>query len=204
MNALPAGYGGPSFRDPSQYGTPNTRIDHNVSTRIHGHSNQNVADMSNCYNNTINIGTNDESSRVEAWLSPLEPRRRHQDVSNRRLNGVGDWVLQRNEFESWRNSQDGSLNPTLRCYGGQGVGKTYIRYKIIFQKPSTMLTSDKTSSLVIDTLCEQAQGHNFAVLFLYCDYQAQKDQSAVNMIGGLLRQVISRGMGIPGEIQKGI
>ena len=48
-------------------------------------------------------------------------------------------------------------------------------------------TSDKTSSLVIDALCEQAQGHNLAVLFLYCDYQVQKDKSAANMLSGLLR-----------------
>jgi len=202
MNTLPAGYGGPGPSDPSQYGTANARIDHNVSARIYGHSNQNVGNMSNYYNNTINVGVNEELSRIAAWLSPLEPGRRHQDVSNRRLDGVGDWVLQRNEFESWRNSQDGSPNPTLRCYGDQGVGKTYIRYEMTLQELSTMLTSDKTSSLVIDTLCEQAQGQNIAVLFFYCDYQAQKGQSAVNMIGGLLRQVISGGAGIPGEIQR--
>lgn len=95
-----------------------------MSTRIHGHSNKNAANAKLLqYNNTINVGTNEESSRVEAWLSPLEPGRRDQDVSNRRLDGVGDWVLQRHEFESWRNSQDGSLNPILRCNGGQGLAR---------------------------------------------------------------------------------
>jgi len=64
-----------------------------------------------------------------------------------------------------------------------------------------MLTRDYNSSLVIDTLCDQAYGHNIAVLSLYCDYQAQKDQSAVNMIGGLLRQVALGPAGIVGEIQ---
>jgi len=64
-----------------------------------------------------------------------------------------------------------------------------------------ILTSNKISSLVIDTLCEQTQGQNIAVLFLYCDYQAQKDRPAVNIIGGLLRQVISGGAGIPGGVQ---
>ena len=64
-----------------------------------------------------------------------------------------------------------------------------------------MLTNGKISSLVIDTLCEQAQGHNIAVLFLYCDYQARKDQSAVNMVGGLLRQVVLGETGTPREIQ---
>jgi len=64
-----------------------------------------------------------------------------------------------------------------------------------------MLTRNYFSSLVIDTLCEQAYGHNIAVLSLYCDYQALKDQSAVNMIGGLLRQVALGPAGIVGEIQ---
>ena len=36
---------------------------------------------------------------------------------------------------------------------------------------------------------------------LYCDYQAQKGQSAINMIGGLLRQVALGPAGVVGEIQ---
>ena len=64
-----------------------------------------------------------------------------------------------------------------------------------------MLTSNKISSLVIDTLREQTRGQNIAVIFLYCDYQAQKDQSAVNMIGGLVRQAALRAPRIPGEIK---
>ena len=99
MNTLPTGYGGPNLSGgPSQYGISNTRADHNMSNSIHGHSNQNVGNMSNCYNNTINVGASEESLRIQAWLSPLEPCRRHQDVRNRRLDGVGDWILQRNEF----------------------------------------------------------------------------------------------------------
>ena len=45
---------------------------------------------------------------------------------------------------------------------------------------------EQISSLVIDTLREQTRGQNIAVLYLYCDYQTQNDQSAVNMIGSLL------------------
>ena len=54
---------------------------------------------------------------------------------------------------------------------------------------------------MIDTLSDQAYGQNIAVLFLYCDYQAQKDQSAVNLIGGLLRHIALGGVGNVGEIQ---
>jgi len=127
MNTLPAGYGGWNLRsDAGQYGNSDTRADHSLTNNIQGNSNTNVGNVSHSYN-AIKVGV-DEESLVHAWLSPLEPDRRHRDVSNRRLDGVGDWVLQRNEFESWRANQDGSGNPTLLCYGGQGAGKTYIRY----------------------------------------------------------------------------
>jgi len=64
-----------------------------------------------------------------------------------------------------------------------------------------MLKRNCISSLVIDTLSKQTYGQNIAVLFLYCDYQAQKDQSAVNMIGCLLKQVALGPVGIVGEIK---
>ena len=108
------------------------RIDNNTRNSVHGSSNTNFANVSNSYNNIINMSVSEESARIQAWLSPLEPYARHQDVRNRRLDGVGDWVLQKTEFESWGKSQDGTVNRTLLCYGDQGAGKTYIRYESIF------------------------------------------------------------------------
>ena len=127
---------------PNQYGISNTRTDNSTTNNVHGSSNTNFANVSNSYNHTINVGVSEESLRIQAWLSPLEPHARHQDVSNQRMDGVGEWVLQKNEFESWRESQDSSVNRTLLCYGNQGAGKTYIWYWSIFQRPYTMLTRD--------------------------------------------------------------
>ena len=136
MNTLPRGSGESSHtRDPCQYGISNTRADNNTNNSIHGDLNQNIGNVLNSYNNTINVGVSEESLRIQEWLSPLEPRARHQDVRNRRLDGVGEWVLQINEFESWRESQDSAVNRTLLCYGDQGAGKTYIRYNNIAQGP---------------------------------------------------------------------
>ena len=127
MNTSPTENGGSSLLGPWQHGVLNTRTDHRMTNTIYGHSNSNVGNVSNSYNNTINVGIEEESLRIQEWLSPLEPNKRHQDVRDSRLEGVGEWVLRRNEFESWCKSQDGSVNRTLLCYGGQGVGKTYIR-----------------------------------------------------------------------------
>ena len=130
MSTLPTANEGQGVHCPSEYRISNTGTDHRMTNLIHGNSNTGVGNVSNSYNNTINVGM-DESLRVQEWLSPLEPYKRHQDVRNRRLDGVGEWVLRRSEFKSWRKDQEGSVNRTLLCYGGQGVGKTYIR-QVVF------------------------------------------------------------------------
>jgi len=81
------------------------------------------------FNKTVNIGTTDERSEIQAWLSPLEPRTRHQDIRTRRADGVGEWLLQTGEFRGWCDGaqHEGSDHQILFCCGGPGVGKTYLR-----------------------------------------------------------------------------
>jgi len=110
-----------------KHGISNTHTDRRLTDTVYGDWNANVGNVSNSYNTTIKVGKDEESLRIHEWLSPLELHKRHQDVRNRRLDGVGEWVLQRSEFQLWRKGRDGLGNPTLLCYGGQGVGKTYIR-----------------------------------------------------------------------------
>jgi len=57
------------------------------------------------------------------------------------------------------------------------------------------------SSLVIDSLCDQARGKNTAVVGLYCDFLSQKEQSAISMLGAILKQLASRGR-IPEHIRE--
>ena len=84
--------------------------------------------------NTINyysyqISVADERSELLAWLSPLEPRIRHQDVRSNRIDDVGDWLLTTDEFRDWCDcdGEGRSDKATLFCYGAPGAGKTYIR-----------------------------------------------------------------------------
>jgi len=46
---------------------------------------------------------------------------------------------------------------------------------------------------VIDSLCDQAEEENIAVAGLYCDFLAQQQQTVNNIIGAMLKQLISRG-----------
>ena len=79
-------------------------------------------------NNTITVSkTEDEDNQIKQWLSPLEPRHRHQSVQTNRVKGVGDWLFERREFREWSGSQGVSKPRVLFCYGDPGVGKTHIR-----------------------------------------------------------------------------
>ena len=79
--------------------------------------------------NSFNVSNNftftaaDDESKIMAWLSPLEPQVRHQDICNQRVNDIGGWLLETEEFINWYNESD---NAALFCYGNPGVGKSYI------------------------------------------------------------------------------
>ena len=77
----------------------------------------------------INFTITGDRPNILAWLSPLDPRSRHQDIQGRRVENIGEWLLQTEEFRSWYASSEGGApdNAVLFCYGDPGVGKTYIR-----------------------------------------------------------------------------
>jgi len=93
--------------------------------------------MSQAFSNNINslntiinnFTAADDRSNILAWLSPLDPKLRHQGIRDRRIKDVGEWFLKTKEFRSWYASSGGaeSDNPVLFCHGGPGVGKTFIR-----------------------------------------------------------------------------
>jgi len=98
--------------------------------------NTNCGNVEKSYNRTWNnctiASSSDGKREILKWLFSLQSQegqqdKRHQDVRHDRVNGIGDWLLETNEFLSWRDCEDGSVNPILFCCGGPGVGKTYLR-----------------------------------------------------------------------------
>ena len=67
-------------------------------------------------------------SRILAWLSPLEPWVRHRDIGAQRIDSIGGWLLETEEFRRWHKGsrEDGPSHATLFCDGNPGVGKSYI------------------------------------------------------------------------------
>jgi len=90
----------------------------------------------NCFNNDNSVSNVwnhftvvDERSEILAWLSPLEPQIRHHDIQSRRIDNVGGWLIETEEYRNWFGGIGGgnSSGSALFCYGSPGVGKTFIR-----------------------------------------------------------------------------
>ena len=54
---------------------------------------------------------------------------------------------------------------------------------------------------MIDALCDQSKKEGVAVACLYYDFLAQQEQTVANMMGAILKQIISRGV-IPENVQE--
>ena len=65
-----------------------------------------------------------------------------------------------------------------------------------------VLTVHDGSSLVVDRLCDQATGRNTAVTCFYFDFAARKEQSAANMLGSLVKQMVSGMERVPEEVSR--
>ena len=98
-----------------------------VSYSVNSPNTTHYSNNTHSFNDTVwnvNFGATDERSEILAWLSPLEPRIRHQDLRTRRDDNIGEWLLQTDEFQRWC---DKGEHATLFCYGDPAVGKTYFR-----------------------------------------------------------------------------
>jgi len=91
---------------------------------------QSFSNNINSLNTAVKVTAVDERSNILTWLSPLEPRLRHRDIQESRVENVVEWVLETEEFKSWYagSGGSGSDKTALFCYGGPDVGKTFIRH----------------------------------------------------------------------------
>ena len=92
------------------------------------HKSTNFSDNNNSFNMQNNYSIVDDRSQLLAWLSPLEPKLRHHDIWECRVENVGEWIMQTGEFRSWHDCRsDGEGHKAvLFCHGAPRVGKTYI------------------------------------------------------------------------------
>ena len=84
---------------------------------------------------------------------------------------------------------------------GCGEDSYQVSEKVLSSK-WVKLTDRNISSLVIDWLCDQVRSRDIAIAGLYCDYLAHEQQSATNMLGAILKQLLE-GDGIPESLRDG-
>ena len=91
---------------------------------------QYISNNTNSFNTVSNnYIVTDDRSELLTWFSSLEPGLRHWDIQGRRVDNVGEWLIQTGEFRRWcgLDRQVGGGKEVLFCYGDPGVGKTFIR-----------------------------------------------------------------------------
>ena len=88
------------------------------------------------HNTTSLYDAFNKDNQIKKWLSPLKPQFRHQGVQENRVDGVGGWFLEKNEFREWSSSRGIPKQGVLFCYGHPGVGKTHIRLVRRLSRPS--------------------------------------------------------------------
>jgi len=77
---------------------------------------------------------------------------------------------------------------------GSGSGKDTSKVgSCVRSEQESSLTVSNISSLVIDDLCDEPCEEDIAIAMFYCDFRDQQKQTATNIIGAILRQLLVRG-----------
>jgi len=113
------------------------------------------------------------------WICPDDHHVQHKDAINRHQTGTGQWFLRDKKFQAWDQPKDA----TLFCPGIPGAGKTIM------------------AALVINYLLRSQHVADEPVVFIYCNYKRQSEQSAKHMISSILRQIIDIHPGVPKPVQ---
>ena len=130
-----------------------------------------------------------DEQEIIKWLSPLEFLKKQKETYDQSF-PTGEWLLESVEFKAWIQGRPW----TLHCYGAPGAGKVSIHEVCTASLVSLTIAQTVLSSILIKHLqdhCErQAKNQNMAVLFLYLDHTETEAQTAQNLVGSLLKQLL--------------
>lgn len=123
----------------------------------------------------------DQQARRELchWLSPLDFPAQQRGIYSPLQPGSGQWLLQSERFRRWLDSEGG----VLLCPGDPGAGKTVL------------------ASIVINHLWNRVPKDGIGVAYIYCDYLKHGEQSPINLVGSLLRQLAEQQNPISGSLK---
>ncbi|RPA88320.1 hypothetical protein L873DRAFT_1824652 [Choiromyces venosus 120613-1] len=148
--------------------------------------------------NTNNFITNtaNDTAEIMQWLSPLETRNRYQDVRSDQFDGVGNWLLETNQFRERRSAQGGADKAVLFCHWNPGVGKTFLQCVTKF----CLDTKESIFNANPHYFHGYGEEDNIAVAGVYCDFPEEKEQTTTNVMGAILKQLVLQESSIVGSI----
>ncbi|KAI1323192.1 nucleoside phosphorylase domain-containing protein [Xylariaceae sp. FL0255] len=91
------------------------------------------------------------------------------DTFGRRQPGTGQWLLESGEYQQWIQTP----NKTLFCRGIPGAGKTIL------------------TSVVVNDLETRFRSEDVSIVYVYCNYKRQNEQTVENLLSSLLKQLAS-------------
>ncbi|PNP55551.1 hypothetical protein FNYG_15490 [Fusarium nygamai] len=110
-----------------------------------------------------------EREKIINWVSDADYSLQQADFLSRREEGTGEWLIESGDFHRWMSIK----KLTMFCPGVPGCGKTIL------------------TSIVIDNLQSRfAENPKVGVAFVYCNFRRKSEQSAWDLLGSILRQLL--------------
>ncbi|KAH6971418.1 hypothetical protein BKA56DRAFT_443941, partial [Ilyonectria sp. MPI-CAGE-AT-0026] len=107
------------------------------------------------------------------WLSPIDFLNRKRDILNDYVTGTAEWFFETHPFLAWAN---GTGPKTLYVKGINGAGKSML----------ASLAAEHLINMKLPFLRKSSVS-----LFVFYDYRTPDNQRCVDLIGGMLRQLLS-------------
>lgn len=114
----------------------------------------------------------DKEKRIEMleWISSIPFGKNHNNVKEKRTPGTGEWLLQREHFATWEQSNESSI---FWLQGSPGTGKTYLTSTVIDR--------------IQDQLSNTPKNEGFA--FFYCDKSEPRRAQPLSILQSIVRQL---------------
>jgi Cdc6-like AAA superfamily ATPase len=127
--------------------------------------------------------TTEENQKILRWLSQLTFEEKHRDILSRRHPGTGQWLLESDTFQAWRNGHC-DFPPTLWCPGIPGAGKTVLAAAVVHHLEQLFCQDD------------------VAVLYIYYDYKDHFNQTDQKLFASLAKQSVSQHRDLPDDAKR--
>lgn len=102
------------------------------------------------------------------WLSSIDFEAQQHDLFSRRQKDTGLWFMASFGYSQWINGP----TKNLFCPGIPGAGKT-------------MMTA-----IIVNDLQRNMETTQIGIVYLYCNYKSQAEQSTSNLLAAMLKQLI--------------